>query len=85
MGLNGNNQKEPSNFYTLSFKFTLKFDNDEVYIAMCYPYTYTECQRLLDDTMSNPESASIIRRSTLCKTIAGNYVDMLIITNFQSS
>lgn len=58
---------------------------DEVYIAMCYPYTYTENLKMLDSIMNRPDSGSIVRRSILCKTIAGNYVDMLIITNFSSS
>ena len=41
-------QKEPQNLYTLSFKLSLKHDKDEVYVAMCYPYTYTDCVNFLD-------------------------------------
>lgn len=44
----GSNLKDPSTFYTLSFKFTLKYDKDEVYIAMCYPYTYSDSVAFLD-------------------------------------
>jgi hypothetical protein len=39
---------DSTQFYTLSFKFTLKHDDDDVYVAMCYPYTYTDCVRFLD-------------------------------------
>ena len=76
------NQKEPSALYTLSFKFSLKHDKDEVYVAMCYPYTFTDMLRFTDRVCKQPESPSIIRRTTLCKTLAGNNLEMLIITNF---
>lgn len=42
-------------FYTLSFKFTLKHDDDVVYIAMCYPYTFTDCVKFLDG-INGPEN-----------------------------
>jgi len=77
--------KEPSTLYTLSFKLSLKHDLDEVYVAMCYPYTYTDSISFLDKICSPSESPNIIRRTSLCKTLAGNNLDMLIITNFKSS
>lgn len=79
------NQKEPNNLYTLSFKFCLKHDKDEVYIAMSYPYTYTDCCNFLDRICLPIESPNIIRRSALCKTTAGNLLELLIITNFNST
>ena len=69
----------------MSFKFSLKHDKDEVYIAMCYPYTFTDCLRFLDKITSPTESQNIIRRTALCKTIAGNNLEMLIVTNFKST
>mmetsp|Transcript_36680 Transcript_36680/g.44907 ORF Transcript_36680/g.44907 Transcript_36680/m.44907 type:complete len:81 (-) Transcript_36680:4207-4449(-) len=33
----------PSNFYTLSFTIELPHDQDQVYFAHCYPYTYSDC------------------------------------------
>jgi len=76
------NQKEPSTLYTLSFKFSLKHDKDDVYVAMCYPYTFTDMLKFTETICRHPDSASIIRRTTLCRTLAGNNLDMLIITNF---
>ncbi len=29
---------------------------DEVYIAMCYPYTFTDCNRMLGVVMSKPDT-----------------------------
>ena len=69
----------------MSFKFSLKHDNDDVYIAMCYPYTYTDCHMFLDYICKLPQSQAILRRASLCKTLAYNNLEMLIITNFQSS
>ena len=48
-------QKEPSSLYTLSFKVSFKNDHDTVYVAMCYPYTYTDCQNFLDKICDPPE------------------------------
>lgn len=31
--------------YTLSFKIQFKYDNDEVYFAYCFPYTYSDTQK----------------------------------------
>lgn len=86
-------QKEPQQTFTLSFKFIVKYDLDEIYIAMCYPYTFTdmiyflECIAPLKPPTEFIEKRinSILRRAPLCKTTAGNNLDMLIITNFMSS
>ena len=68
----------------MSFKIQFKYDNDEVYFAYCYPYTYSDCQKHLNKicTYANRDK---VRRATLCKTLAGNDCDMLIITNFSST
>jgi len=34
-------------YYTLSFQMEFKYDNDEVYLAHCFPYTYSNCVELL--------------------------------------
>lgn len=52
---------------------------------MCYPYTYTDCLAYLDNICAPAESQAILRRATLSKTIAGNNLEMLIITNFMST
>lgn len=70
--------------YTLSFKIQFKYDNDEVYFAYCYPYTFSDCQKFLAKkcTYANRDK---VRRAPLCKTLAGNDCEMLIITNFTST
>jgi hypothetical protein len=74
--------KDPQT-YTLSFKVSFNHENDEVYFAYSFPYTYTEVLRYLD-RITNYSNREILRRAPLCQTLAGNDIDMLIITNFTS-
>ena len=62
---------------------SFKHDNDSVYFAYCFPYTYSDCQNYLNK-ISCTANKDCLRRSPLCKTIAGNDCEMLIITNFTS-
>jgi len=70
-------------YYTLTFQLQFKHDHDEVYLSHCYPYTYSDCCDHLQSlcVMKHKER---IRRTVLCRTIAGNDCDMVIITNFSS-
>jgi hypothetical protein len=70
-------------YYTLTFQVQFMHDDDEVYIAHCYPYTYSDCMELLQ-RLCVPESKDRIRKTIVCKTIAGNDCEMAIITNFSS-
>lgn len=60
-----------------------KHDNDTVFFAHCYPFTYSDQCATLNKvcTYSNKDK---VRKTTLCKSLAGNDVDMLIVTNFTS-
>ena len=70
-------------YYTLTFQMNFRYDDDEVYIAYCYPYTYTDCCNFLD-RICTAESKDKVRKTVLCKTLAGNDCEMIIITNFVS-
>lgn len=56
---------------------------DTVYFAHCYPYTYTDVCNLISRTCTYPNKDKV-RKTVLCKSLAGNDVDMLIVTNFAS-
>ena len=71
------------NFYCLSFEFTARHDEDTVYFAHCYPYTYTDLCKYVSQ-ICVPTSKDKVRKTILCKSLAGNDVDMLIVTNFIS-
>lgn len=67
----------------MSFEVKFPYDEDTVYLAHCYPYTYTDLHQYLSKVCIN-ESRDRIRKTVLCKSLAGNDVDVLIITNFNS-
>ena len=76
-------RKGGGSYYTLSFEVTFKNDDDDVYLTHCYPYTYSDCCELLQCLCTN-ETKDKIRKTVLCKTLAGNDCEMVIITNFLS-
>lgn len=60
-----------------------RHDDDEVYLAYCYPYTYSDCQKHLDKICKS-KNKDRVRKAPLCKSLAGNDCDMIIVTNFKS-
>ena len=82
--LQPNNDGYGQNYYCLTFEYTAKADCDTVYFAHCYPYTYTDLCRYVSQTCTY-ENKDKVRKTVLCKSLAGNDVDMLIVTNFASA
>eukprot|EP00054_Salpingoeca_dolichothecata_P030847 m.254508 g.254508 ORF g.254508 m.254508 type:complete len:1047 (+) comp26731_c1_seq3:106-3246(+) len=80
-----NGRKSRRYFYTLSFSWKAKHDNDEVFFAHCYPYTYSDLQDYLRAKCTDLRLTNRLRRRTLCKTLAGNVCDLLTITSFGDS
>ena len=60
-----------------------RFFDSELYLAHCYPYTYSDCTEILQK-LCQLESKDRIRKTIVCKTITGNDCEMAIITNFSS-
>ena len=58
-------------------------DSDTMLISSDYPYTYTDLRKMMANwcKQSNKDK---VRASVLCKTLAGNELPMLVITNFAS-
>ena len=56
-----------------------------MYIAHCYPYTYSQLLTFLQSLEKDPIRRKVFLKSKLCETIAGNSCYMLKITNFDSS
>lgn len=63
-------------YFTLSFTYEFPYIDDTVYIAYCYPYTYSH---LMKD-LSPIEDLSFVSRKLLCYSIAGNRCEYLTIT-----
>ena len=69
-------------YYTLTMTLEAKHDFDTIYVAHCYPYTYSELQKYIHSIELDPKKTIRMKRDTLCKTLAGNNCDVLTITNF---
>jgi hypothetical protein len=75
-------RKSAGYYYTLTWSIVFEHDNDVVYFAHSYPYTYTDLVRYLDKLDADPKRKPRMRRKPLCQTIAGNNCEMLIVTTF---
>lgn len=73
----------PGYYYSLSFSFEFEYENDEVYFAHCFPYTYRDLKDFLKKTCSDKKTDRV-RKTELCKSLGGNSLDYVIITNFEA-
>lgn len=81
LSLTGRNGEEDETAnYTLSFNIEFPHDKDEVYLAHCYPYTYTDLQDYLSKLQNHPIKSNFIKLRLLCRTLAGNNVYYVTIT-----
>lgn len=74
-----------TSLYTLSFTLVLPASSDVCFLAYCYPYTYTDLHRHLHQLQRTAAASGCLRRSLLCRTLAGNQCDVLTITSPSSS
>ncbi|XP_057659517.1 cytosolic carboxypeptidase 2-like isoform X4 [Diorhabda carinulata] len=74
---------DPDQQMTYTLTFTVKFphDDDEVYLAQSYPYTYSDLQDYLLDLSTHPVKSTFTTIRLLCKTLAGNNVQYVTITS----
>lgn len=66
--------------YTLTFNVEFPHTDDAVYIAHCYPYTYSDLQEYLSKLQSHPVKSTYAKLRLLCRTLAGNNVYYLTVT-----
>ena len=82
---NENNNQEGTKYHTLTFSFDLdKITTNEkyIYFAYCYPYTFSQ----LDSYLSSLNHyKDILRFDEIGKSLEGNSIHMLIITDFNDS
>ncbi|XP_048511393.1 cytosolic carboxypeptidase 2-like isoform X2 [Athalia rosae] len=66
--------------HTLTFNLSFPHDQDTVYLAHCYPYTYTDLQEYLASIINDPAKTKYTKLRLLCRSLAGNNVYYLTIT-----
>ncbi|XP_021913025.1 cytosolic carboxypeptidase 2-like isoform X3 [Zootermopsis nevadensis] len=76
--LPGEEDQLPS--YTLTFNIEFPHDDDQVYLAHCYPYTYTDLQDYLVQLQNHPVKSTYSKLRPLCRSLAGNNVYYLTVT-----
>mmetsp|Transcript_14003 Transcript_14003/g.21825 ORF Transcript_14003/g.21825 Transcript_14003/m.21825 type:complete len:171 (+) Transcript_14003:1250-1762(+) len=72
-------------YYTLTFSMQFSHDDDTVFFAHSYPYTYSDLQRYLFKLESDSSTRNRFRRKMLCLTNAGNPCDLLTVTTASDS
>ncbi|XP_073832571.1 nna1 carboxypeptidase isoform X14 [Musca autumnalis] len=73
-------EEEDNSSYTLTFNIEFEHDNDTVYFAHSYPYTYSDLQDYLMEIQKNPVKSKFCKLRLLCRTLAGNNVYYLTVT-----
>ncbi|XP_078419519.1 cytosolic carboxypeptidase 2-like [Cetorhinus maximus] len=68
-------------YYSLTWTFEFPHDMDTCYFAHCYPYTYSDLQDYLMDVVSDPAKSKFCKVRVLCRSLAGNMVYVLTVTN----
>ncbi|CAG4941108.1 unnamed protein product [Colias eurytheme] len=66
--------------YTLTFNIEFPHSDDAVYVAHCYPYTYSDLQEYLSRLQAHPVKSTYSKLRLLCRTLAGNNVYYLTVT-----
>ncbi|KZC06993.1 Cytosolic carboxypeptidase NnaD [Dufourea novaeangliae] len=77
---NDSSNDEEKEKHTLTFNVSFPHDRDTVYLAHCYPYTYTDLQEYLAKLAADPVKTRFTKLRLLCRTLAGNGVYYLTIT-----
>ncbi|KAM6157898.1 cytosolic carboxypeptidase 2 [Rhynchocyon petersi] len=76
---NSDDRHQP--FYCLTWTIQFPHDQDTCFFAHFYPYTYTDLQCYLLSVANNPVQSKFCKLRTLCRSLAGNTVYLLTITN----
>jgi cytosolic carboxypeptidase protein 2/3 len=59
-GIKKDGQKGFRSLYTLTFSYDFMYEDDNVYFAYCYPYTYTEMVDELNAIMADPIKSQFV-------------------------
>ncbi|XP_026970505.1 cytosolic carboxypeptidase 2 isoform X3 [Sagmatias obliquidens] len=68
-------------FYCLTWTIQFPHDQDTCFFAHFYPYTYSDLQCFLLSVANSPVQSQFCKLRTLCRSLAGNIVYLLTITN----
>ncbi|XP_059617798.1 cytosolic carboxypeptidase Nna1 [Phlebotomus argentipes] len=75
-----NDDDDENGSYTLTFNIEFQHDNDTVYFAHSYPYTYSDLQDYLMAIQRHPVKSKYCKLRLLCRSLAGNNIYYLTVT-----
>ncbi|XP_031626931.1 cytosolic carboxypeptidase Nna1 [Contarinia nasturtii] len=75
-----NDDDDENSTYTLTFNIEFPHENDTVYFAHSYPYTYSDLQDYLMSIQKHPIKSKFCKLRLLCRSLAGNNVYCLTVT-----
>ena len=78
---NGIRKENGSKNFTLTFTYKFEYDDDTVFFAYWYPYTYSDLKSDLIAIERNPKMKHFCTIRSLWRSLAGNSCDYLTITN----
>lgn len=73
-------QESVNYYYTLEWKYTYEYPDDEVFFAQFPPYTYSDLLKHIKTIKDYAECKNIVKMNELCKTLGNNSCPMLTIT-----
>lgn len=65
--------------FRLSFEYYTPYDEDEIQIAYCVPYTYSQLGDFLQRLSRRSETKQFLKISKLCNSLGGLEVPMLVV------
>ena len=72
-----------NDYFTLTFTYNFRYEEDTVYFAYSYPYTFSDLSEYLNQISAN--YSAIARIDKLCYSLVGNPCEVLTITEKISS
>ena len=72
-------------YFNLSFEFTLEHEEDKIYFAFCYPYTFSKQINFLKNLQNECKTKDCLKQASLCKDLSGIEVPLLTITSRMQS
>ncbi|BES99313.1 Zinc carboxypeptidase [Nesidiocoris tenuis] len=79
---NDTNAEDDNNAtYTLTFNIEFPYEDDCVFLAHSYPYTYSDLQEYLIKLQNHPVKSQYTKLRLLCKSLAGNNIYYLTVTD----
>jgi cytosolic carboxypeptidase protein 2/3 len=84
-GIRRLHRSKTSYYQTLTFTFSTPYANDTIYLAHCYPYTFSMLKEYVHRITTSLSDFNIVKCKSIGESLAGNNIYCLTVTNFKSS